>query len=125
MLTYAIIAMIAIVIGALMYLGYNVEEAQRDYKNMSAEQQAAYIDILKSRLQMRGKLVSEGEYEPDFTPVVIAAVLIALCALAGLSFCTCFFVLCFAAICFELADVLKIKIMIDTAAGKFDNVATA
>lgn len=125
MLSYAIVAMILIVVAALIYLGYTWDETQRHLANSSDEQNRAYAEIMKARLRSEGKLVGPEEYEPDFTPVVIAVILIALCAIGGMGYCTGFFVLCFAAICFNIADVIKMKLVVDWVESNVVNLATA
>jgi hypothetical protein len=127
MLTYAIIAMVLIIIAAVLYMGYQAEEAKRDYDAMTPTQQAAYAAIKKAKLRAEGKWVGEDGAEVDFAPVAIAIVMITLCAMAGLSFCTVFFTLCFAAICFHTADMIVTKMVIDIAEGNlnFNESATA
>lgn len=125
MLTCAIVAMIVIIVAALMYLGYNWDETQSHLANSTDEQNKAYADIQKAKLQSEGKLVGPDEYEPDFMPALIAIVMIVLCAMGGLSFCTVFFTLCFAAICFQIADVLKAKLVVDWVERNVTNLAAA
>lgn len=127
MLSYAILAMVLIMVAAVMHMGYRADEARRDYEAMSPEAKVAYIAIKKAKLRAEGKWAADDKVEVDFAPIAIAIVLIVLCAMAGLSFCTVFFTLCFAAICFQTADMIVTKMMIDIAEGNlsFNEFATA
>jgi hypothetical protein len=131
MLSYAIVAMIVIIVAAVLYMGYRADEAQRDYDALSPEAKAARIAMLKVRMRTEGKWAGEASsddvYDVDFAPIAIAIVMVSLCAMAGLSFCTVFFTLCFAAICFQTADMIVTKMIIDIAEGNhsFNESATA
>lgn len=117
MFSFIFLALAAIAIGCLILLGYRWEEAQDYMKGCNKEQLDAYVEIHKAQLRENGKWVNDENYEPDFTPLAIALILVALCALAGFPTATIFFMLCFGACAYQLTETIKSLMIVQHAAG--------
>lgn len=111
-MTYAILALIAVTILVIVMVAMKFDEQKRYVEKAKPEMQAAYLDLLSARL--RNKSIEIGEdgqatgtgVESEATGVVVAFLLVLVCAAFGMHFLTIFFLACYGAALHQFAENL-------------------